>query len=65
MEQVDKIMCGEASLALQKEEIAHTWGGRINENRVKESGEVIFRATGELRQRPGGYWIGRPLREET
>lgn len=48
MKQVDKIMCGEASLVLQKEEIAHTWGGRINENKVKESGEVIFRATGEL-----------------
>ena len=38
MEQVDNIMCGKASLMLQKEEIAHTWGGRINENEVKESG---------------------------
>ena len=49
MEQVDNIMCGKASLMLQKEEITHTWGGRINENEVKESGEVIFRAMGKLR----------------
>ena len=49
MKHVDNIMCGKASLMLQKEEIAHTWGGRINENEVKESGEVIFRAMGELR----------------
>lgn len=64
MKQVDKIMCGKASLMLQKEEIAHTWGGRISGHEVKESGEVIFRAMGELRQRPGGYWIVRPSREE-
>ena len=49
VEQVDNIRCGKASLMLQKEEITHTWGGRINENEVKESGEVIFRAMGELR----------------
>lgn len=46
MKQVDKIICGKASLMLQKEEIAHTQGGRINEKELKESGEVIFRATG-------------------
>ena len=49
MKQVDNIMCGKASLMLQKEEIAHTWGGRISGHEVKESGEVIFRAMGELR----------------